>query len=225
MTTTLAAQTNQGFSEREVSFDNHFSLTSRRRDHDRLARTPARRKELLSKRVAIAKRAKAIEGDKEWHKNLALADDTIEAAKREYDEANAPFVRLRLAKEGVHNAHARRAGIENSHQRQLIDLGREADGFQDFELADIIGELQSAHDAAMSARTGPGIERARQTLKSALEMAVQLPYRFTGSFSRWESILDSLRRLAHSRGSEMENVEQWNSADIFEPVELDGAGK
>jgi len=217
---------NSGMTEREIDLsNNHAGLTNRRRDHDRIARTPKHRRELLEARVAIAKRAKAIQADKKFKADMALAETAIEAAQREFTEANEPFIRLQKAKDGLHNCRSRRDGIENSHRAELIKLGRESDTHVDFVLADIIGELQIALDAAMGARTGPGIERTRATLKSALEVAMKMPYEFIGSWIRYEAILANLRALAQSRGSDAAASEQWNSADIFEPVELDGAGK
>ena len=202
---------------------NYHQLSDQRREHERIARTPAHRKGLLEKRVAIAKRAKAILADPEWKKKLAVADSAIEAARKELTEAEKPFKRLEAAKAGLHNVQSARAGVEAGRRTALLTLSREADQSHDYVWSDVCAELQSALDAAMGSRSCT--EKVRENLKAALKTASELPYRFTGSWSRWESLLTSLRSLAQSRGGEAENSEKWDSPDIFGPVELDGAGR
>jgi hypothetical protein len=192
----------------------HMQLSDQRREHNRIARTPAHRKELLEKRVAIAKRAKAILADPQWKKKLAVADSGIEAARKELTEAEKPFKRLEAAKAGLHNAESGRAAAEGGQRAALVSLGREADGFQDFVLGDICAELQIALDETMKSRSANAVgDRAR--LQRALEVAAKLPYEFRGSWRKYEALLVGLKKLAESRGCEAMASPQWGDDDAI----------
>lgn len=205
-----------GYRERTIEFGAGSELKKQRQEHNRVARSPAVRRELLEKRVELTKRARALESDKEWHKKLAAAEAAIVAAKKEFDLANEPFKRLELAKAAVHNTVCAFSGVESAQKTALLALQREAERAEDFVWSDVVGELTIAHDEAMRSRSGPHIERARQTLKAALKTAAELPYRFTGTWAKWDGILTSLKRLASTRGSDFENTPKWDEDDVFD---------
>jgi len=189
-------------------------LSEQRREHNKLARTPKYRQELLEKRVEIAKRAKAVLADPQWKKKLAAADSAIEAARKELTEAEKPFKKLEAAKLGVRNAESAHNGVEADCRTALLNLSREADRFQDFVFSDICSELQIALDETMRSRSG-NAEGDRARLQRALEVATKLPYEFRGAWRKYEAILVDLKKLAESRGCEAMASPQWGDDEAI----------
>jgi hypothetical protein len=221
MTMLTETEIGTGLREREVNF---AQLTVDRRERNRTGRSPAVRKERFERRVLITKEARALQADPQHKKKLAAAEAAIVAAQKEYAAANEPFLRLEKAKAGMHNAEAARNGVEGTHRAALLALQRQADGLEDFLWSDVVAELQIALDEAFRSR-GANAEHAQKILKAALQTASELPYRFVGSFAKWDAILARLKRLAQSRGTEMLADEKWDALDFFEPVETDCAGR
>lgn len=202
-------------SEAYTPAETYTAMAEKRRDYNRTARSPEFRAKLFAVRVALAKRARAILADAKWAKRRAAAEDGILAAQKEFAKANEPFERLKKAQQGLYNAEAVRDAVERDLAATLKPLQSESEKHEDFLWSDLVGLLQSALDSAMNSR-GSNAEASRTVLKAALKTATQLPYKFTGGWTRWEFLLARLRHLADTRGTQMDKLEKWDSDDIYE---------